>query len=145
MERGTVLESDARSLYELINEVEVKQVGFVYKDERRLIGCSPDGLIHWDTVKDKFNKGYETKCPAPHTHIEYLLSNKLPTKYKVQVQGSMWVCEMDYWDFMSFYPGMPPVIIRVERDTKLIKAISEEVEYFVETMLEKREKLETLK
>jgi exodeoxyribonuclease (lambda-induced) len=145
MERGNVLESESRNLYELIKGTDVKQVSLVYKDESRLVACSPDGLIGYDVVHDRFCGGYETKCPAPHTHVEYLLANKLPTKYKVQVQGSMYVTGMDHWDFMSYHPHMPPLIIKVERDTRFIKLLSDEIDLFLEEMLEKREKLQTLK
>ena len=137
MERGNVLESDARSLYELIKDVEVRQVSLVYKDDRRLIAASPDGLPP--------TGGYETKCPMASTHVEYLLADKLPTKYKVQVQGSMYVCEQDHWDFMSYHPSMRPLIKQVDRDTRFIKLLDEELDCFVDEMLEKREKLKARK
>jgi len=145
MERGNMLEGEARNLYELVTDAEVYQVSLIYKDDRRLVAASPDGLSGYDVVKERYDKGYETKCPMASTHVEYLLANKLPTKYKVQVQGGMYVTGLDYWDFQSYYPGMPPLIIRVERDTLFIKILDEEIECFLDEMLEKREQLETLK
>ena len=42
MERGTILEDEARQLYQIVNDVEVEQVGFCKLEG---FGCSPDGLV----------------------------------------------------------------------------------------------------
>jgi hypothetical protein len=44
----------------------------------------------------------------------------LPTDYFTQVQGSMWVCDYAMWFFMSYYPGMPHLILEVKRDNDFI-------------------------
>jgi len=137
MERGHELEGQARSLYGFLNDCEPKQVGLIYKDDRKLVSCSPDSLLD--------DKGHEIKCPAPHTHVEYLLADKLPTKYKIQVQGSMYVTGLDKWVFQSFHPTMPSLILEVGRDEKLIKSIDEGLNNFIDEMLEKREQLKQLK
>lgn len=137
MERGIALEGDARSLYELIKGVEVQQVGLVYLDDDRLVSCSPDGLTD--------DGGFETKCPAPHTHVSYLLDGRMPNKYKPQVQGSMWITGRPHWDFMSFHPEMKPVLVRVHRDERYIKLLADEVMLFVDEMLKRRAKLKLLK
>lgn len=134
MERGNLLEADARSLFEFTNECEVSQVGLIYKDDRKLVSCSPDGLID--------DSGLEIKCPAPHTHVEYLLSGKLPSKYVAQVQGSMWVTERDSWNFMSYHPEMQPLSVKVNRDDKFIKTLEDYVNDFIDEMLTKRQKLD---
>ena len=136
MERGIELEADARTAYEFITDESVEETGIVYADELRLISCSPDGLMA--------TKGLEIKCPAPGTHIGYLIDQKLPATYVQQVQGSMYVTGLLQWDFMSFHPDMKPVIITVERDDKLISAIDEIMQEFIEAMLSKREQLEYL-
>jgi len=138
MERGHELESEARSLYGFMFDCEPKQVGLIYKDDRKLISCSPDALIN-NSV------GLEIKSPAPHTHIEYLLNNKLPTKYKIQVQSSLYVTGFDKWVFQSYHPTMPPLIIEVGRDEKLIKLIDEASNNFIDEMLKKREQLKQLR
>jgi len=121
MQRGVTLEAEARKYYEMINDCEVEQVGFCFKDERRIVGCSPDGLVG-------DNGGLEIKCPNLSTHVGYLLNEKLPTIYIPQVQGSLWVTDRAWWDFLSYYPGMRPLLIRVERDeayiTKLEMAVT---------------------
>ena len=136
MERGIELEADARTAYEFITDETVEETGIVYADELRLVSCSPDGLMK--------TKGLEIKCPAPGTHIGYLIDQKLPTTYVQQVQGSMYVTGLLEWDFMSYHPDMKPVIITVERDDKLITTIDEIMQEFIETMLSKREQLEYL-
>lgn len=115
MRRGTELEPQAREFYQFAKDVDVEQVGFCLLDNGKA-GASPDGLTA--------DGGIEIKCPAPHTHVEYLTRGKLPAAYVPQVQGQMWVCERDHWDFLSFHPEMPPLLIRVGRDQKFIDTLS---------------------
>ncbi len=122
MKRGIVLEPEARALYSFIKEVDVETVTIVFNESRNQ-ACSPDGLMH--------KKGLEIKCPELHTHVKYLLSGKLPTTYFQQVQGSMYITGFDSWDFMSYYPGIDPLIIEVERDDKFIDKLTEEMESFL--------------
>jgi putative phage-type endonuclease len=133
MRRGTELEPEARDYYSLIRDAEVEQVGMVYLNEDRLIACSPDGLVD--------NGLWENKCPAPHTHVAYLLANKLPSQYKPQVQGQMYVTERDWCDFMSYHPDMKPLLVRVHRDEEYIKILANLLDKFVLEMVEKREQL----
>jgi len=112
MERGKELEQEAREYYELETGNKVEQVGFIMHDTLNA-GCSPDGLIGEDG-------GLEIKCPLPGNHVAYLRDEKLPTKYYQQVQGNMFITGREWWDFMSYAPGLKPLIIRVERDLKFI-------------------------
>lgn len=108
MERGTELESEARALYEFISGNDVCQVGFMRLGYPSC-GCSPDGLVGDDG-------GLEIKCPKLSTHIKYALSGKLPSDYHRQVMGSLFVSGRKWWDFMSYYPGLDPFIVRVYPD-----------------------------
>ena len=108
MLRGIELEVEARLYFEMLYDVEIKEVGFCYSDEKKLYGCSPDGL------NESF--GLEIKCPEDHTHITYLFENKLPTDYIPQVQGGMLVTGFSSWYFLSYFPGLAPLIIQVLRD-----------------------------
>jgi hypothetical protein len=119
MQRGTELEPAARAWYEFQTDADVQQVGFVKLDSG-LAGASPDGL----TVAG----GLELKCPKAETHVSYLRSNKLPASYVQQVQGCMWICERDTWDFASYHPLMPALLITVQRDDKLIASLVAAVE-----------------
>ena len=40
----------------------------------------------------------------------------LPDEYKAQVHGGLVVCERQWCDFVSYCPGIKPLVIRVERD-----------------------------
>lgn len=129
MERGKELESAARDFYAFTHDVEVRQAGIVYRDENKLVACSPDGLT---------DGGLEIKCPLAHTHVSYLLAGKVPSKYIPQIQGSLWVTGLEYWDFISYHPDMKPLVIRVMRDEKYINTLADLVGRFIKTMLEKR-------
>ena len=137
MQRGIELEPEARALFELITELGVKEVGLCYYDERRDRSCSPDGLVETGmTLMD----GLEIKCPELQTHVEYLIAKKLPTKYIQQVQGSLYITGLERWNFFSYYPGMKPLHIVVERDEIFIAKLSKALDDFV-VELDKTHKL----
>lgn len=122
MERGTSLEDEARAMYQLINDTDVRQVDFI-KHPNMEVGCSPDGLI--DVKCDRgLIGGLEIKCPLQGTHVEYLRAGKVPSKYMLQVQGCMFVTGRGYWDFMSYHPKMKPLIVRTYRDDDLINELA---------------------
>jgi len=132
MQRGTEMEPEARAFYEFEADAEVTEAGFVFLDERRQIGCSPDGLVGDDGL-------IEIKCPAPNTHVGYLIDAKLPTAYIPQVQGALWVTGRKWCDFVSYHPEMESLIVRVRRDEPYIAKMATLIEAFVATMLEERE------
>ena len=121
MKRGTDLEPEAKTFYELFCNVEVVECGFVLHSSREF-GCSPDGLVG--------QKGLEIKCPTAKTHVQYLRLGKVPTKYVLQVQGCMAVTGFQAWDFMSYHPDMPPMIVEVKRDESLIEKLLIELDSF---------------
>ena len=133
MQRGIDLEPVAIEAYEFATDKTVEPVGFVYKDETKLLGISPDGLCG--------PHGVEIKCPLPSTHVSYLLSQELPAAYVGQLQGSMYVTGLEQWAFCSYCPGFPPLIIMIERDERWQSAFEPLIEKFIDGMLEKREKL----
>ncbi len=118
MIRGTELEPEARSMYEMDHDLDVEQVGFITNDEATA-GASPDGLI--DVFTDRGGNltakaGWECKCPKASTHIGYLLGNELPAYYKPQVHWSMAVSGIRKWVFTSYHPELEPLYIDVEWD-----------------------------
>src|SRR6056297_1519769 len=131
MQRGTEIEPVARSWYEMAHNVDVKQVGFVMADG---YGASPDGL-EWDDGL------VEIQVPAPQNQVANLLSVKMPSEYIAQIQGQMLVCEREWCDFLSYNPGMPPLLLRIERDEKYIAALSARLEWFTEQLELKRQRL----
>lgn len=133
MIRGKELEQQAVDAYEFATGNETEVVGFVTNDAGT-VGCSPDRLV-------KPNRGLELKCPAPHTHVGYLLAKGVDETYKPQVQGCTWLCETDGWDVSSYCPGFPASIIPVGRDEKYIAALSSAMDAFLERMFAARERL----
>ena len=124
MERGKDLEEEARLYFEQQRGLFVQQIGMIYQDEAREVSCSPDGFI------PETNEGLEIKCPKLSTHVGYLDKGQLPTAYKQQVQGSMMVSGLQAWWFMSYYPGMPPLVIKVARDDGYIATLFSAVRHF---------------
>lgn len=123
MLNGNIKEDEARRYFEFINDVEIEQCGMIYKDERKLCHASPDGLISTDC-------GIEIKCPLAKTQAKYLIENKLPTQYVVQIQSSLYMSERAYWWFLSYCDGMKPLIIKVEPDKAFIAKLEVEIELF---------------
>ena len=124
MERGHDLEDEARDLYAFLRDVEPKQVGFI---KNGLCGASPDALVGDDGL-------FETKSALAHIQIERLLSGILPPEHKAQCQGQLMVSQRSYVDFMSYCRGLPPLIVRVERDEKYMAELKTGVEAFVEEL-----------
>jgi len=120
MERGSLMEDEARDLYAFQNGVDPQRVGFVRNGEK---GASPDSLIG-----DK--GGLEIKSAAAHIQVARLLDGGLPSEHKAQVQGSLWVCEREWWDFCSYCPKLPLLQVRVYRDESYIEKIAREVNVF---------------
>jgi len=135
MARGTEMEPEARAYFELVMGVEVEQVGFIYDDTKRY-GCSPDGLME--------NCGLEAKCPSVHVHIGYLLAGVLPSDYFQQVQGSMLVTGFSHWFFISYYPGLPALILDVQRDWEFTAKLSVALDDFCSELNEVEKKLRGL-
>lgn len=132
MERGNFLEPEAREAYEFITDLEVVETGFILHDSEEF-GCSPDGLVANDG-------GLEIKCPSDGVHAGYLIDGKVPTKYYQQVQGCMWVTGRDWWDFMSYHPEMPHLLVRMEKNEEFIEAMATEVNKAIEIIVKESER-----
>lgn len=119
MMHGLETEGEARAFYAMDRDVDVDEVGFCLTDDGRF-GCSPDGLVGDDG-------GLELKCPQLKTQVKYLLAGGLPDEYRGQVHGSLIVTGRAWWDFLSYAPGLPPLLLRVEPDayTKALAAALE--------------------
>jgi putative phage-type endonuclease len=133
MERGNALEPEAREAYEFITDFEVVETGFILHDSEEF-GCSPDGLV-------AEQGGLEIKCPSDSVHVSYLRAGKVPSKYYQQVQGCLWITGREWWDFMSYHPEMPHLLVRAHRNEKYIEAMAEQVEKAVKTIVEETERL----
>ena len=124
MQRGTEMEPEAKAMYELITGETVQEVGYVKND---ICGGSPDGLIGDDGL-------IEIKCPIITTHVEYLIKGKLPTTYFQQVQGYLYITGREWIDFMSYYPALKPLVVRVAPDKPWIERLEQELIAFNEDL-----------
>ncbi len=131
---GHEREPESEALYELLTNNKLRPVSFVYKDDRKLVGCSPDSLVNDDGL-------LEQKNPKASTMVGYLLKGKVPTTYVPQVQAQLWICDREWCDFLFRHPEVGHKIIRVNRDEKFITLMSGMVGEFIEEMLKKREQL----
>ena len=134
MRWGTETEPQARAMYELMKDVDVKEVAFIELNE--FTGVSPDGLIGDDGL-------LEIKCPATHTQIKRALSDSYHSDYKAQIQMQLWVSGRKWCDFVSFDPRLNCeasfLLERVERDEEYIKEMESRIETFIDSMKEKLE------
>lgn len=128
MQWGTETEPLARAAYESYADVLVDQVGYVPHPVINRAGASPDGLVGADGL-------LEIKCPNTATHIETLLSEKVPSKYITQMQWQMACTGRRWCDFVSFDPRLPDglqlFISRVEAYSEYITTLEHEVEIFL--------------
>jgi hypothetical protein len=108
MRNGIMLEPEARAYYEMTRGVDVRQAGLIVSD-CGMFGCSPDGLVGDDG-------GLECKSPQGKTHIGWLLAGGLPPEHRAQVHGSLIITGRAWWDFQSYCPGLPELLVRVEPD-----------------------------
>ena len=133
MQQGIIKEEEARNYYKMLYDVEVQKVGFCVSDNGSY-GCSPDGLVGKDG-------GLEIKCPEIHTHVGYMLKGNLLEDYFQQAQGSLFVTGRKWWDIMSYFAGLKPVIIRVTPDKAFHKALEVELAIFTKELAELVEKI----
>lgn len=132
-ERGNELEAEAAAYYELRKGVKLQTVGFI-TDDNRTMGASPDRLIGEDGL-------LEIKCPSPQVHVEYLLKQKIDQGYFTQLQGQLLVTGRAWVDIISYYPTMPSIIMRVERDPIYISKLRGAITEFNLMIAEKRNRM----
>jgi len=122
MERGRVMEAEARDLYAFKTDAELTRVGFV-KNLEWMAGASPDSLIAEDG-------GIEVKTALPHIQLERLDDDVLPPEHRAQCQGILAVTGRQWIDFVSYWPRLPLFVKRVERDDAYIAALKSAVAEF---------------
>jgi len=120
MDRGKTLEDEARETYAFIHDADIRRVGFIRNGDK---GASPDSLVGDEG-------GLEIKTALPDIQIERLVSGKLPPEHKAQVQGNIWISGREWWDFVSYWPKLPMLTVRVFRDDIYIANMSAEIDAF---------------
>jgi hypothetical protein len=124
MERGKTLEPLAREHYGFINDVEVRQVGFITTDNG-LLGCSPDGLIVGT------RGGLEIKATIDENHMGIFIDGP-GDDYTPQVMGCLAIAELEWWDLLAYHPELPARTIRVVRDEPYIARLGAALTEFLD-------------
>jgi hypothetical protein len=114
MERGTELEPYALSEFES-TVAPVNRVGFIEFDGAA-IGGSPDGLVGDDAV-------LEIKCPKAETLIEWHCDGVLPSDYRMQCQGMLWLTGRKLCHFWGWHPEIEPFHVTVVPEPEVLEAL----------------------
>lgn len=120
MERGSLMEPEARALYAFMNDVEPETVGFIRNGDA---GASPDALLGDSGL-------LEIKTKLPHLLIDLILRDEFPPEHKAQCQGQLWMAEREWLDLCVYWPRLPLFVKRVPRDEEYIKELSGAVDAF---------------
>jgi len=128
MQRGNDVEAEAVSAYAFICGAQCDRIAFVDHPSIEMSGASPDALIGNDGLA-------EFKCPASHTHIQTLLSDKIDGDYVRQMQWQMACTGRQWCDFVSYDPRLPTemalYVRRLQRDDAAIAAMEIAVSQFL--------------
>jgi hypothetical protein len=120
MERGKVMENEARDLYAFMTDTSPECVGFIRNGQK---GCSPDSIVNADGM-------VEIKTKLPHLQVDCLLGDRVPPEHVAQCQGALWVAEREWIDFVSYWPKLPLFVKRTYRDDAYIAKLAEAVDAF---------------
>jgi hypothetical protein len=126
MERGKVMEEEARRWYAFSRDVEPERVGFIVNGPK---GCSPDSLLGTAGM-------LEIKTTRGDLLIEKLLKGEFSPEHKAQCQGALWVAEREWIDLVTYWPRLPPLVVRAQRDEVYIAGLSRAVDQFNEELAE---------
>lgn len=122
MERGKLMEQEARDWYAFHTDNATEQVGFVRNDEIGA-GASPDSFVGEHGL-------LEIKTALPHIQLERVISGGLPAEHKAQVQGQLLVTGRQWVDFVSYWPKLPKHLFRVDRDEPYIATLKQAIADF---------------
>lgn len=121
MERGKLMEDDARQAFAFQFDLEPEDVGFM---KRGRAGASPDSLIGPSAL-------LEIKTKLPALQLDVLERGTLPSEHVAQVQGQLWISGRSHCHFVSYWPRLPLFHVIVERDEKYIATLEQTVADFV--------------
>lgn len=131
MQWGDDTEDLARRTYEIETLTQVDKAPFFIHPRILQSGASPDGLVS-DTGL------IEIKCQNTQTHLNTILTKKIPRKYLYQMQWQLACTQRAWVDFVSFDPRTPDkqqlLVQRIHRDDELIKTLEDGVETFIAEM-----------
>lgn len=130
IQRGKELEPDAARAYEMLRDVTTGPEGFVTTDDG-MVGASLDRLVF--APDGKVIGAVEIKCPAAATMVAYFAngfgrnkpaapgkSDEDAAKHRCQVQGQMYVRELEWIDGFAYHVNFPYALERYTRDDEFI-------------------------
>lgn len=120
MERGNVMEAEARNNYAFMFNADPIGVGFVRNGS---IGCSPDSFIGEDGI-------VEIKTQKAELLIATLDADRFPPEHVAQCQGALAVTGRKWVDLCIYWPGMPLFVKRTHRDEDYIRMLTGELDRF---------------
>jgi len=118
MARGTEMEAEARTYYEMERGVDVEEVGMFTDDDETMI-ASPDGVVGDGLL--------EIKCLKPTNHTKAILGAKIPSDYIPQLQMQLFISGKQWNDLLFYCPSLPSRIFRVEPDQKMFEALAAQI------------------
>ena len=125
-------EDQARAFFELEHGVDVDVPAFIYRDEEKRFGISPDGLIVGKKI------GLELKCPfTSKVFVEFATCDKIKKEYIEQCQYSMWVTGYEAWYFANYDPRIKTKKLHwvlIERDQAFMDKYDEAEKNFIRDM-----------
>lgn len=131
MERGKLMEEEARDAYCFMKDAEPERVGFIRNGQK---GCSPDSLIGSDGM-------LEIKTKKPDLLIDALLKDEFLPEHKAQCQGALWVAEREWIDLAVYWPRLPLLVKRAYREPDYIAKLSAAVDAFNSELAETVERV----
>lgn len=126
MEEGIEREQEATDYFSLVTGLTVEECGFITDDDGRY-GCSPDRIV-------SDGAPLEVKNPTAPVQVGRVLTGELPDEYRLQVYMQMWIMQAPHAWFLSFYPGLPELLVKVEPDLTVLAALHTALDQFCEDL-----------
>lgn len=140
MERGIILEAEARRVYQAVTETKVAEVGLVEEDGEYdgWAVCSPDGLVGDDGI-------IEIKVPLTKNFLKWTdcveggerKLTYIRPEYETQINFNLFVCDRKWCDFVYYSPRGGIVITRYYRNDEKIAKIKEALDRGITFIKEK--------
>lgn len=122
MERGKVMEAEARDIYGLQTGILPQRVGFVINHDLE-VGCSPDSLIGKDGL-------LQIKTSFPRLWVPHILEGTFPPEHMAQCQGELLVTGRKWLDLMIYWPKRKPHIVRIKPDATYLQDLTRALDAF---------------
>ena len=121
MERGRLMEGEARDYYAMLKDASPQRVGFIREWQE---GVQPRRID-----RRQRNVGDQDRCTArPDRSAES--NHAVPPEHMPQLQGGLWVAEREWIDLLIYCPMMPALLRRVHRNEDYIAKLAAAVNQF---------------